>query len=145
MPDVYQGDPRLFLDSDGSFLKFTGGQPVMDKGLENLVLISLFTRPGWPGNVLFQDENQKIGSDFEELANQSITLQMINNLRNAAERALVNPALGNVTVDISNPSGYRLDIKITVQPPGQDIQTLIISKHGLNWISQALDPAYLKE
>ena len=77
MTDIYQGDPRLFLDSDGSFLKFTGGQPVMDRGLENIVLISLFTRPGWPGNVLFQDENQKIGSDFLDIANQSITLRLL--------------------------------------------------------------------
>ena len=144
MTDVYQGDPRIFLSSDGSFLDFTGGQPVMDRGLENLALISLFTRPGWVGNVLFRDENQQIGNDFLDIANQSITLQMINDLRNAAERALDNPAFGNVTVVIENPSGYRLNIIITLQPPGQDIQTLLITKNGLNWISQAADPAYLR-
>lgn len=145
MTDIYQGDPKLFVSSDGSFFKFTGGQPVLDRGLENLALISLFTRPGWPGNVLFQDENQQPGSDFEEISNQSITLQMINDLENAALRALDNPAFGNIDVVIDNPSGYRLNITITLQPPGQDIKTLLITKNGLNWISQTLDPAYLKE
>ena len=144
MTDIYQGDPRLFLNANGSFLKFTGGQPVLDRGLENLVLISLFTRPGWPGNVLFQDENQQLGSDFEEIANQPITLQMINDLRDAAERALDNPALGNVSVIIDNPSGHRLNITITIKPPGQDILMLLITKNGLNWVSQALDPAHLR-
>lgn len=144
MTDIYQGDPRLFLNANGSFLKFTGGQPVLDRGLENLAIISLFTRLGWPGNILFQDENQQPGSDFEEIANQSITLSMINDLRDAAERALDNPAFGNVSVVIDNPSGHRLNITITLKPPGQDIKTLLITKNGLNWISQTLDPAYLR-
>ncbi len=128
----------------GSDLKFTGGQPVMDRGLENLALISLFTRPGWCGNTLFKDENQKLGSKFEEISNQSITLQMINDLRNAGERALDNPAFGNVDVEISNPNSYRLEAKNTLQPPGQDVKTLLIAKNGLNWIAQARDPAYLR-
>lgn len=144
MTDIYQGDPRLFLNADGAYLNFTGGQPTLDRGLENLALISLFTRPGWAGNVLFQDENQKLGSDFEEISNQPITVQMINDLRDAAERALNNPAFGNVTVEISNPNSYRLEIKITLQPPGQDIKTLLITKNGSNWIAQASDPAYLR-
>lgn len=144
MTDIYQGDPRLFLSADGAYLNFTGGQPTLDRGLENLVLISLFTRSGWAGNILFQDENQKAGSDFEEISNQPITLQMINDLRNAAERALDNPAFGNVDVEISNPNSYRLEVKITLQPPGQDIKTLLITKNGLNWIAQASDPAYLR-
>lgn len=142
---IYQGDPKLFLDENGAYLNFKGGQPTLDRGLENLVFISLFTRPGWCGNILFNDNNQKIGSDFEEISNQPITLQMINDLRNAAERALDNQVFGNVTVVINNPSGYRLEIIITLQPPGQDIKTLLITKNGLNWLFQAIDPAYKRE
>ena len=145
MTDIYQGDPKLFLSADGAFLKFTGGQPVLDRGLENLAFISLFTDPGWIGNTLFQDENQRPSSKFEETSRQSITLRMINDLENSAQLALDNPAFGNVIVEISNPSSYRLDNKITMQPPGQDIMTLLISRNGLNWIQQALDPAFLKE
>jgi hypothetical protein len=142
--DIYQGDPRLFLTADGARLQFTGGQPVLDRGLENLALISLFTRPGWCGNDLFDDPNQRIGSDFEEATNQPITLAALNDIRDAAEKAMDNPAFGRVTVDVQNPHSYRLNIVIRVEPPGQDIKLLLITKNGLNWTAQALDPAYLR-
>lgn len=139
---IYQGDPRLFLDENGSFLEFKGGQPVMDQGLENLALISLFTRRGWAGNVLFQDQSQQIGSDFEATAEQPITIQTINDVTDAAEKALESDAFGNVTISVENPSGYKTDVKVTIEHPGQDIQELLISKNGLNWVAQKLFPAY---
>lgn len=145
MTDIYQGDPRIFIDENGAYLNFVGGQPTMDRGLENLAIISLFTRLGWAGNVLFDDTNQQIGSDFEEIANQPITFEMLNDLRNAAERALDNPAFGTVTATINNPSGHRLEITVLIEPPGQDVQMLLLTKNGLNWRSQALDPAYKRE
>lgn len=144
MTDIYQGDPRIFIDENGASLNFVGGQPTMDRGLENLAIISLFTESGWVGNTLFQEIDHQAGSDFELISRQPITLQMINDLRNAAEIALDNPAFGNITVEIDNPSGYRLNVKITLSPPGQDIKTLLLTKKGLNWIAQALDPAYLR-
>jgi hypothetical protein len=104
----------------------------------------LFTEPGWAGNTLFDEIDQQAGSKFEEISRQPITLQMLNDLRNAAENALDNPAFGNVEVSINNPSGYRLNVTITLSPPGQDIKTLLLTKNGLNWIAQALDPAHLR-
>jgi hypothetical protein len=142
MADIYQGDPRLFLTADGSKLNFVGGQPTMDRGLENLVLISLFTAPDWPGNDLFNDVNQRIGSDFEEIANQPITIQSLNAIQNAAERALQSPVFGTVTVEVNNPSGYRIDISILIEPPGFDARELLVTKNGINWTSQANDPAH---
>lgn len=141
MTDIYAGDPRLFLSPNGSKLIFKGGQPVMDRGLENLALISLFTSPGWVGNELFSDADQKLGSDFENAANQPITLTSLNDLVQAAERALVNPAFGDVTVTVENPNSYRLNVSILIEPPGQDSMELILSKNGDNWIAQKLDPA----
>ncbi len=144
MTDVYQGDPRIFINENGAYFNFVGGQPTMDRGLENLAIISLFTESGWVGNILFTEIDQQAGSDFEKISRQPITLQMINDLRNAAEIALDNPAFGNISVTIDNPSGYRLNVTITLSPPGQDIKTLLLTKNGLNWIAQALDPAYLR-
>ena len=140
--DIYQGDPRIFLSVDGASLQFTGGQPVLDRGLENMALISLFTAQEWPGNDLFDAPDQRIGSDFQEATEQPITLRALNNIRDAAEKALVNPAFGRVTVVVENPNSYRLNITIRIEPPGQDIKTLLISKNGLNWVAQAIDPAH---
>ena len=141
MTNIYAGDPRLFLSENGSRLIFRGGQPVMDRGLENLALISLFTKNGWVGTVLFSDINQQIGSDFEEAVNQPITLTMLNDVAQAAERALVNPAFGNVVVTVENPNSSRLKVTILIQPPGQDSMVLILSRNGDNWISQKEEPA----
>ena len=143
MTDIYSGDPKIVLTENGAKLVFSGGQPVMDQGLENLALISLFTSPGWSGNTLFQDINQQVGlSNFLIISKQSITLTMINDLRQAAIDALNNSAFGNITVDIQNPNSYRLNITITISPPGQDIQTLILTRNGENWLLQNSNPAY---
>ena len=141
MTDIFSGDPRLFLSKNGSRFIFKGGQPVMDRGLENLALISLFTGRGWVGNTLFSDIDQQIGSDFEEAAKQPITLSMLNDVAQAAERALVNPAFGDVVVTVENPNSSRLNVIILIQPPGQDSKVLILNRNGDNWIAQKLEPA----
>jgi len=144
MTDNFSGDPKLCLNIDGSRLTFRGGQSVMDQGLENLALISLFTSPDWSGNILFLDVNKKIGSDFETVAKQPITITSLNDVRQAAERALINPAFGKVTVEVFNPESYRLNVLITIEPPGQDVQTLLLTRHGENWLLQSSNPAYPK-
>jgi hypothetical protein len=140
MIDPYQGDPRLFLDENGSELEFKNGQPVVDQGLENSALISLFTAPGWAGNI-FLAASQKIGSEFEELASGTITLQSLIDTEKAALSALDDEAYGEVSVEVVNSNSYRLNTKIRISPPGRDVDTLLVQKNGLNWIAQKIDPA----
>ena len=142
--DIFSGDPYLTLGPDGSRLTFVGGQPVMDQGLENQAIIALFTTPGWAGNFLFRDPNQKIESDFIEAANQPITLQSLTDVEQAAVRALQSPAFGRVTATASNPTSDRINVEILIEPPGQDSATIILTRNGLNWQAQALDPAHGK-
>lgn len=134
-------DPRLILTGNGTRLQFTGGQPLMDRGLENAALISLFTRKGWCGNKLL---TLPIGSDFEEECNKPITRSSLNRIRQAAEAALRDPAFGRVTVTVTNPTGHRLSVAIRIEPPGKQPLDLTLNKHGENWQSQANDPAYVK-
>lgn len=138
---IYHGEPRLILTDDGVTMKWVGGQPIMDAGLENMALISLFTE-SWAGNDLFDNQDQKIGSDFVPQTRKPITLQSLNDIRDSAEKALKNPVFGKITIIVENPKSYRLKVTITLEPPGQDIKILVLSKNGLNWISQAFDPAY---
>lgn len=140
--NTYQGDPKIILTEDGATLKYVGGQPIMDNGLENLALISLFTQEGWAGNDLEDDTDKKIGSGFEKSTQQPITLQALNDIRQAGENALKNPVFGKVTVTVENPNSYRLNIIFRIEPPGQDVKMLLVTKNGLNWTAQALDPAY---
>jgi hypothetical protein len=144
MTDIFQGDPRLFLTGNGSKLIFKAGQPIMDKGLENFVLISLFTRPGWFGNS-FVRERYHIGSEFENALNAPITVDSLNNIQIAAEKALASSKIGDIVVEVSNPINFRLDVKITITPPGLQPINFLLSKDGINWFFQKSDPAYLKE
>ena len=141
MFDIYQGDPKIIIEEDGAELKFVAGQPVMDQGLENLAIISLLTRPGWVGNDLFDDADQKIGSDYEDSANSAITLSSINKITDAVEKALDNDAFGKTTIDVSNPVSNRIKTNILIDPPGNDIFELVISRNGLNWQAQKINPA----
>jgi phage gp46-like protein len=146
--DRYQGDPKLTLDENGADLTFKGGQPEMDRGLENAALISLHTRPGWAGNILFREPAQQIGSGFEESLNAPITLTSFNSIRNAAVAALqwfIDTKLASeVNAGVRNPTGKRVETLIGIKPLTQDPVILLTTKNGLNWIAQKLDPAYLR-
>ena len=45
MTDIFSGDPKIILTPYGANLDYEGGQPVMDQGMENQALLSLFTAP----------------------------------------------------------------------------------------------------
>ncbi len=116
----------------------------MDKGLENFVLISLFTRKGWFGNS-FVRERFHIGSDFQSAMEAPITMESFNNIRFAAEKALNHSSIGKITVDVSNPIYFRLNVLIRIEPPGQPEENFLLTKDGLNWFFQKTDPANVKE
>ena len=140
--DIYQGDPAISITPNGATIVYIGGNPVMDAGLHNQALIALFTKKGWAGNHLFDDPNQQIGSDFEELASGTITLSRLALIENSAVNALSSDLFGNVRAIASNPRSDFLEVIITIQPPGQDEQTILIARNGQNWISQAINPAH---
>lgn len=143
----YQGDVKVFITENGAEIKFIGGQTVMDQGLENEVLLSLFTRR-WVGNALIKDPNKKLESDFEETISQSITAQMLIDSEKSAEAALASMVetgkASQINVEIFNPSSNVLIVEIEIIAPGGDVNELILTKHGANWIAQLNDPAHLK-
>lgn len=145
MSSIYGGDPAVKITPDGAKMKFLGGEPIKDKGLENYVQISLFSLPGWWGNTLFSDPNHKIGSDFST-PEPVIEVQTINNKRNQAREALKamtdSKLASKVDIIITNPKLDYLKTDIMIYPPGQDIQHLLFLKNGINWINQAVNPVH---
>lgn len=140
----YQGDPRIYLGPDGSFFSYKGGQPEMDRGFENQVNIQLLTRPGWCGNIFLEPESQ-IGSNFLDTSKGSVTIDKLNDIRQAAENALRNQAFGKITAKVINPERNYIQVEIIIEPPGKDIQRLVLLRNWNNWIQQAIDPAYKRE
>lgn len=145
----FAGDPAVTITPDGAKMKFINGQPVVDQGLENAVLISLFTRRGYWGNSLISEESKKIGSDVEVTALEPIvSIQSVNNMTDAIDRALKWMTDTKLSQDnditVTNPSSNNLRATIKITPPGRDSQTLLFLKNGLNWIGQALNPAHTR-
>jgi phage gp46-like protein len=145
---TFQGDPRMILGENGSTIKFVGGQPIMDAGLENYILHRLFVKKDWPGNYLFSNLDEQYGSDFEDKLSGAITLDGITDAEKAGEKALaklVETGLAeSVSVEIFNPTGDNLTVYITVKRPNEEAQTVALSRTNLIWQSQTDDPAHRK-
>ena len=143
---VYQGDPALLLGPDGVSFKFKEGQPEMDKGLENLVWISLFTKEGWFGNALYRKESQKLGSKFEDANKLPVNLSGLNARRDAALEALqwaiTEGLFQTVEVEVTNPNGQTILVNIKITPPNGEAVDLTLSNFGNTWRFQKEDPAH---
>lgn len=143
--DRYQGDPKIFITIDGAEMVVKGGQPIMDGGLENAANISLLTEEGWYGNYLIADPNQHIGARFLNAVKQAVTLSMLVDSTNAMGLALQwmidTSVASKVTPLVRNPEGRIIVAEVTIEPPGQDIQKLLLTNNGNNWIVQKIDPA----
>lgn len=136
----YEGDPKLFIDENGSYLKFENGQPVMDQGFENFALIQLLTDRGWVGNVLLSPEEQ-IGSDFMAESRKSITKSNLEDRRKAALAAFDRSYFGEKEIIINNEKGNTVVSEIVIKPPTRNYTKLKLIQNGLNWIFQKENPA----
>lgn len=143
MSNIYEGDPKIIATQDGINLKYVGGQPVMDQGLENQVTIQLITEENWPGNI-FLPVRRRIGSSVKRIAKGAITLMKLNDIRQAVVAALTADVFGDIDVTVINPESNYVKIRITIQPPGESSQEIILLKNGQNWINQANNPAYIR-
>ena len=140
--DIFQGDPAIKITPNGATLVYIGGQPVLDQGIENQALISLFTAKGWAGNFLLPPESQ-IGSGFEKEARTApITISSMARLEKVAENALKAPIFGKVTAVASNPESWIKAVNIRIEPPGGVAFEINLVSNGQNWFNQAVNPAH---
>jgi phage gp46-like protein len=124
----------------------------MDAGLENYALIKLFTRrksktdgKPWVGNTAFDNKSQHLGTNFLEGLDAPITLGMLEDVQQRAEKALQslidNNLASDIIVEVLNPTGYRIDMRILIKPPNRPESELILIKNGVNWVVQGDSPA----
>lgn len=142
---VYDGEPRFILGANGVTIEFKGGQPVMDAGLENSVLFSLHTLPGWWGNYVIGQEHKIGESDYDKLATQSITRTALLNGEKDARKALnwlISSGLAtSIDVEITNYAGFGVKSAIDIhRGTGNDFSLLFLT-NGANWVRQMEDPA----
>jgi hypothetical protein len=110
---------------------YQAGNPIMENGVENAAIISLFTKKGWPGNIFLPPE-QRVGSDFEETCKGALTLAKLADVERAAEIALQSKLFPEVGAAARNPNSDRLSVKIEVGPGG----ALSLNRDGSLWKAQ---------
>lgn len=133
----FEGDPKIFIDEDGARFEWINGQPVMDQWLENSFLLSAFV-PEWYGNYFFDTEEEKFKSTLLSILAQALTLDTINNAKDAIEKAtkhMIDLGLVNaIDVNIYNPTGYRVTIDMTITAINGNIKLLTIANVGSQWV-----------
>lgn len=149
MIDIYEGDPKIILGPNGSRFEYKGGQPVMDRGIENSISIDLGTKAkgrnrhqnGWIGNHLLRDPEQRIGTDYQDtFENVPITLAGLATGEQAAKKALTNKIYGEITSEVTNPDTDKRINKILVNAPSGAFEFFTETFSQL-WQFQAIDPA----
>ena len=134
-----QGDVKIFMLPGGIEIIYEGGQPIMDSGLENMILILLFTERGWPMNKLLPISEQ-IGSDYLAECRKPINIGQIRKIEIAAGAALApieNNGVGKISdLSVRMISGSQIFLSFIVNPPGANPEQIQLSGFGNNWQMQ---------
>jgi phage gp46-like protein len=145
---VFEGQPRIVIGEDGADCPFVNGQPVMDQGLENAVLLSLFGGSDWVGNSLQDKDSQKYNGHFIKASRGAVTVSNLNARRVAAQADLAwlikEQLVSQVDVYVQNPSGNSVVTVILLYKPDDAPVALQLSQNGVNWNYQAVNPAYMR-
>jgi phage gp46-like protein len=116
---------------NGSDFRYESGQPLMDQGIHNAAIISLFTEEGWAANVFLPPES-RIGSDYVKLCRGTITLSRLADIENSAVRALRSKLFPGVEAEARAPSSGQLETNIKIKPGG----SLSLVRQGPLWQAQ---------
>jgi hypothetical protein len=141
--DQWSGDPRITITPNGADFTYRSGQPVMDQGVGNQLVLALFTRKKdprtgfpWCGNVFLQPR-QRVGSDFLAVAEGVLTISTVTqDIPNAAKAALDDPIFAVKSVDVTNPVANYVKAQITV-----GVGDLTIKGNRDNWQAEYMNPA----
>jgi hypothetical protein len=137
--DRYDGDMLIIIGPNGADYEVVGGDPVRDQGFINHINIAMLTRPGWCGNELEPVETRKISSKYLPVTDQPITRQSLLDTNKAAEADVKGTEFGDVKAITTVPSNNTIQTAIFVQSPAGNIEALLLSKHGKNWVNQIIN------
>jgi phage gp46-like protein len=140
--DLWSGDPALFSDENGLFIKFVNGQTLMDGGLRNLLLLLVGTDDWW-GNSLTDDTEAHFKGGLH-FSGEAITLSNLQNFQARAQKQvdkLVTWQIARkVRATVSNPQSNWLQLLIEVWPPDGTKEELLLYTNGQNWVNQIDNP-----
>ena len=143
MTDKFDGDTLIIIGENGADYDVVGGDPARDQGFINHINIATLTEPGWCGNELEPVESRKIGSKYIVSTDQPTTRQSLLDNNKAAEADVKGPEFADVRAITTAPDN-GLQTAIFVQPPTGDLEALLLTKFGKNWVNQIINPINIK-
>ena len=137
MASIYQGDPLIRINGNGMDITVLGGQPKMDNGLVNSVILSLFPKP-WFMNAIIENEIEHVGSNFVSFINDNpITISNLNKARSigldSLQWMIEETLVSEIDIRLRNPEGKQVQVLILIKPPGKTAIAILATKYGLNW------------
>jgi hypothetical protein len=141
MIDIYQGEPKIFIDENGTYITVLNGQPIMEQGFENDFLIDLIVPSDWFANKFLESIGEPvIGSDFEKKCAQPINLQTFNDIRNEIQKVISrykkDSIIKDIKIDITNPEKNTLSVSINIVTKTGVMSKIDLVKNGANWKAQ---------
>lgn len=133
MSNIFYGDPLLTFTPDGGALTIQGGQPKMHQGLENAILISVFSTDWWANSLV--PVAQRLQSKMPDLLRGTLSDERINQAIDGLNRSLlwlVTSKIADsidVSIEVQNVNAAVITIGV-VEPSGQK------SAYRLNWDAQ---------
>ena len=133
---ITDGDIRLIPSLDGARLDFSGGQPLMDTGLETSVYVSLFTANWWGNATVPADRRQssrvQATADSATMSNQSRLV-----VQQAASDALAwmvrDGVAASVDAQVAIVGVQKFKLTVSISQPAAPIQVL---RYQINWGEQ---------
>ena len=137
--DIYEGDPLLNISIEGAEIVFSGaiGQPVMDQGIENFAMLSLFSPSFWEGNFYAKTTDERLESDYEDIAKLPTTVSNLELMRQETIKRLSNSVFGDIESTINARLSNQKINNIVISPPSREPLKLQLIQNGTNWIKQA--------
>jgi hypothetical protein len=118
-PIKYQGDPKLYVDEDGSTFRIKNGNTIMERGAANHILIALLTDEEPKHiNALFDNDYEKIKPHYQRFTGKPITSTNLQD-RVSAAKADLKPLIDlrfaeEISARIENPRGIETRLTITI-------------------------------
>lgn len=86
-----------------------------------------------------------MGSDYERALAAPVTLSVLADVENAAERALAWMKKSGLASEIRatsrNTAGMQIETEIIIRPPRGDAEKFLATRQGLVWLGQITNPA----
>ena len=133
---VQSGDLRLIPSIDGARVDFSGGQPLMDQGLETAVYISLFGVDYW-GNALEEPGIQLQSRIPEIVARSTVSNRARLEIEQAATDSLAWMLTEGVAAGVQASAIITgvstVELTVTIEQPSAPREVL---RYQINWQRQ---------